>query len=198
MLYLGDKKAYEIYKGSTLIGQIYKGSTKVYDVNPYTKGKVIIEKSAGSYTGTLPRGVYKVALGGAKGNNISWAFEGAAWGASGGGGAFVEVIFFNPTARSITLKSGETGNSYLDLGGTRFLTANAGTNAAINNPGDGGTVSVNSGLDVLQTIKRQSGNNGSTAPYNIPSVATVSTYGNWGSTSNPSGGVRLEYIRYVR
>ena len=198
MLYLGDNKAFEIYKGSTLIGQIYKGDTKLYDVNPYTKNKELINASAKTYKQTLPRGVYKVALGGAKGNNISWAYEGAAWGASGGGGAFVEVVFFNPQKQELELVSTDSGNSYMKLGGVQMLTAEAGTNAAINIPGEGGTISVNSRLDVLQTIKKQSGNNGGTAPYNIPTVVTVSTYDEWGSTNNPSGGIRLEYIRYVR
>ena len=198
MLYLGEKKAFEIYKGSTLIGQVYKGSTKLYDVNPYDKNKELVNASPKTYKQTLPRGVYKVALGGAKGSNASWAFEGAAWGASGGGGAFVEVVFFNPQKQEIELVSADSGNSYMKLGGVQMLTAGAGTNAVINNPGKGGSVTVEPSLDVVQTIKKQSGNNGGTAPYNIPAVATVSTYGEWGSTNNQSGGLRLEYVRYVR
>ena len=198
MLYLGDKKAFEIYKDSTLIGRIYKGTTKVYDVNPYKKTEELVNASAKIYTQILPRGVYKVAIGGAKGNNISWAYEGAAWGASGGGGAFVEVTFFNPYEQELELVSADSGDSFMKLGGEQMITAGAGKNAQIAVAGTGGAVIINDKLDIISIQANLSGNNGGSALGTTPAVATVSSYDEWGSTNNSSGGIRLEYIRYVR
>lgn len=198
MLYLGDKKVYEIYKGSTLIGQIYKGSTKLYDVNPYRKKEELVNASPKTYKQTLPRGVYKVALGGAKGKGYFWAYEGVGWDATGGGGAFVEVTFFNPQKQELELVSADSGDSYMLIGGEQVITAGAGKDAGFNVAGAGGTVTISDKLDVISTQSNLSGNEGNIGAYSATPVASVSSYGEWGSSNNPAGGIRLEYIRYVR
>lgn len=198
MLYKGQKKIAEIYRGGKLIGKIYKGKTKLYDVNPYVKGQVLTEKSPDEYEVLLPRGVYKIAVGGAKGTNVSWAYAGAAWGASGGGGAFVEVMFFNPKRQTLTIKAPASGDAVVSLGGQEVIVARGGSNAAIASSGVGGGFEVSKSLDVVATIKTANGNNGGMAAYATPDVASVASYGNWGSSANAAGGARLEYIRYVR
>ena len=198
MLYKGQKKIAEIYRGGKLIGKIYKGKTKLYDVNPYVKGQVLTEKSPDEYEVLLPRGVYKIAVGGAKGTNVSWAYAGAAWGASGGGGAFVEVMFFNPKQQALVIKAPASGAAVVRLGGQEVIRAHGGSNAAIASSGVGGGFEVSKSLDVVATIKTANGNNGGMAAYATPNVASVASYGNWGSSANAAGGARLEYIRYVR
>lgn len=198
MLYKGRKKIAEVYRGGKLIGKIYKGKTKLYDVNPYVKGEVLTESSPDEYEVLLPRGVYKIAVGGAKGSDITWAYSGAAWGASGGGGAFVEVMFFNPKQQALVIKAPASGDAVVRLGGEVVITAHGGSNAGIGSVGTGGGFEVAKSLDVLATIKAVNGNNGGMAPYAVPDVASVSDYGNWGSSANAAGGARLEYIRYVR
>lgn len=198
MLYKGRKKIAEIYRGVRLIGKIYKGKTKLYDVNPYVKGEVLTENSPDEYEVLLPRGVYKIAVGGAKGTNVSWAYAGAAWGGSGGGGAFMEVMFFNPKQQTLTIKAPASGDAVVLLGGQEVIVAHGGSDAAIMSPGVGGGFEVAKDLDVLTTIKAVNGNNGGVAAYATPDVASVASYGNWGSSANTAGGARLEYIRYVR
>lgn len=198
MLYQNSRNIGEVYRGTKLIGKIYKGETKIYDVNPFVKNTVLHNASPSTYTLILPRGVYKIALGGAKGGNSASPAGGYYWGISGGGGAFVELTFFNPTKQEMVISAPSSGDAYMNLSGVRMITAGGGSNAVPTAAGSGGRVTVNELLDVLNTNKSVSGNNGSTAPYATPDVASVSTYGNWGSTANSSGGARLEYIRYVR
>lgn len=198
MIQQGNLLIKEVYRGDKLIGQIYRGSRKVYDVNRFPKGQVIVLKSPGEYRATLPRGVFQVALGGAQGSPASWAFGGAAWVASGGGGGFIELVFYNPTPREIVLASFSSGDSYMNLGGSRILTARAGSNAGFDYGGAGGGYTVGSGLDILQTIKTANGNSGRVNAWDEPYLASVSNYGNWGATANRAGGIRLQYLRYVR
>ncbi len=193
-----DRSQFGIYYGNQPIEKIYHGSQKVYQFQPYEPDEILTYASPDSYTINLPKGVYQIALGGAKGTNTSWAYGGYAWGASGGGGAFVEVTFYNPQTQVLEIVAGSSGNAYMNLGGLRMLTATAGTNASTDNAGKGGTVTINSALDITSVINNISGKNGGKAAGSTPSVATVSTYGNWGSTANPNGGARLQYLRVER
>ncbi len=190
-----DRSRFGIYYGNQPIEKIYHGSQKVYQFQPYEPDEILTYASPDSCTINLPKGVYQIALGGAKGTNTSWAYEGYAWVASGGGGAFVEITFYNPQTQVLEIVAGSSGNAYMNLGGIRMLTATAGTNASINNGGKGGTVTISERLEIINIIKSSSGNNGGIAPLSTPSVATVSSYGNWGSTANTNGGARLQYLR---
>lgn len=198
MLYRKQKKIAEIYRGGKLIGQVYKGKTKLYDVNPYAKGEVLVNASPVDFAVELPCGVYKLAAGGAKGADATWIYSGASWGASGGGGAFAEVVFFNPASQTMAIKVSASGDAVVNLGGQEVIVARGGSNAAIASSGVGGGFEVAKSLDVLATIKTANGNNGGMAAYATPDVASVASYGNWGSSANAAGGARLEYIRYVR
>lgn len=179
------------------VKEIYNGSELVYQYQTFTPGTVFIEAAnTGTKVYTLDKGVYKVALCGARGRDVTTVAGGYAWGNAGSGGGFVEVLFYVSEKTTVTLYSTSQGNgaSYMNFGSTRMITANGGADGA----GAAGTCSVSSSLDVIQTIKNVTGNKGGTALASTPNVATVSTYGNWGSTANSSGGVRLEYIRLKR
>lgn len=202
-IYFGNKKVKDVntngvYFGSTPCKQVYYGSQKVYQFESYTPSSEIIYSSPSSYSGTLPVGVYKVALCGAKGNSASWVYSGYPWSAQGGSGGFVELTFYNPKAQTIQITAGTSGNATMILNNNTVITARAGGNASVNAGGAGGTVTV-SGLDILSVQKQVQGNNGDTTFGSSPeSVASVSTYGDWGSSANPAGGARLEYIRHER
>ena len=198
MIQQGNLLIKEVYRGDKLIGQIYRGSRKVYDVNRFPKGQVLVLKSPGEYRTTLPRGVFQVAIGGSQGSPTSWVYNKVGWTASGGGGGFIELVFYNPRPREIVLASFSSGDAYMNLGGARILTARAGANASVNNGGTGGSYTVGSGLDILRTIKAANGNNGRVNLGGEPSLDSVSNYGNWGATANRAGGIRLQYLRYVR
>lgn len=179
------------------VKEIYNGSQLVYQYQKVAPGTVLLyAANTGTRTFTLEKGVYQVALCGARGKDVTTVAGGYAWGNAGSGGGFVEVVFYIPEKTTVTLYSTSQGNgaSYMNFGSTRMITANGGADGA----GAAGTCSVSSSLDVVQTIKNVTGNKGGTGLASTPSVATVSTYGNWGSTANSSGGVRLEYIRLNR
>ena len=188
---------YGVYFGSTPCKQVYYGSNLVYQFESYTPSSRLTYSSPNSYSSVLPVGVYKIALCGAKGNSTTWVYSGYPWGAQGGSGGFVELTFYNPKSQNIRINAGNSGNATMILGNNTVITARAGGNAVFNAAGTGGTVTV-SGLDILSVQKQVQGNNGGVAAYNPPDVASVSTYGNWGSSANPAGGARLEYIRYER
>ena len=198
VLYKDNKKIqdiaeYGIYYGNIPIKEVYKGSQLIYQYQPYEPSTVLIYGSnTGSETITLDIGYYKVALCGARGKDVTTVAGGYAWGNAGSGGGFVEVVFYISEKTTVTLYSTSQGNgaSYMDFDDTRMITANGGANGA----GAAGTCSVSDNLNVIQTIKNVTGNKGTTAVAATPSVATVSTYDNWGSTANSNGGVRLEYI----
>lgn len=201
-IYFGNKKVKDVntngvYFGSTPCKQVYYGSQKVYQFESYIPSSQITYSSPNNYSGVLPIGVYKIALCGAKGNSTTWAYSGYPWGAQGGSGGFVELTFYNPKTQNIQINAGSSGNATISLGNNTVITARCGGNAGINSGGAGGTVTV-SGLDILSVQRQVQGNNGGVAAYNPPNVASVSTYGDWGSSANPAGGARLEYIRHER
>lgn len=198
MLYRKQKKVAEVYRGGKLIGQVYKGKTKLYDVNPYAKGEVLVNASPADFAVELPRGVYKLAAGGAKGADTTWIYSGASWGASGGGGAFAEVVFFNSASQTMTIKVSASGGTVVTLGGDVVMTAHGGGNASVGNVGVGGTVEISDNLEVLEVVKAANGNGGGMAPYAVPDVASVSDYDNWGGSAHAAGGARLEYVRYKK
>lgn len=198
MINFGAKKIAEIFHGSTLIGKIYKGKTKVYEINPYEKHTVLATGTVGEYETVLPRGVYKIALCGALGKAFIWAASGIAWVSYGGGGGFVEVIFYNSKARHLKIVAASSGSSYMELDGVRMLTAGAGGNAGPSASGAGGKITIADELDIISIEHNTAGHSGAVYPQNTGSVSSVSIYDNWGSTKNPSGGARLEYIQYVR
>lgn len=188
---------YGVYFGSTPCKQVYYGSNLVYQFESYIPSSEITYSTPNSYSAVLPIGVYKIAVCGAKGNSVTWAYGGYPWGAQGGSGGFVELTFYNPKAQNIQINAGNSGNATISLGNNTVITARCGGNAGVNSGGAGGTVTV-SGLDILSIQRQVQGNNGGVAPYSPPDVASVSTYGSWGSSANPAGGARLEYIRYER
>lgn len=202
-LYLGSEKIRNrispgLYIESSKIIKAYLGSTLVYEYSPYDDDTQIYYAAPASYTATLKKGVYQIALG--AGQCGYWQSgvtprPPTVWYTTRGGGSFVELIFYNPVDQSIEVSAPNAASAYFNLGGVRMITCNAQTG----NSASGGTYSINtSGLDILQTIKASNGASGGTGPWSAPAVGSVSNYGNWGSSSNTNGGCRLVFKRLNR
>lgn len=202
-LYKGNTKVKErntngLYVGNIHILKAYVGSTLVYDWSPYDDDTLFYYNSPASYSGTLKRGVYQLALGSGQCGNWQSGITTSpptAWYTTRGGGSFVELIFYNPQDQLIEVSAPNAAAAYFNLGGTRMITCNAQTG----NSASGATYSINtSGLDILQIIKQSNGANGGTGPWSAPAVGSVSNYGNWGSTSNTNGGCKITFLRLNR
>lgn len=195
--HIHDKKNYGLYHNNKHIIQVYDNNQKVYQYQPYTPSEEIYLASPASFSTTLNIGVYQVALG--AGWCGTWQSgvtpnPPTVWYSSRGGGAFVELVFYNPIKQSLTLSAPNAANATMVLGGTTMITCNTQPN----NSTTGGTYNINSSLDVIQSIKTSNGNNGGNGPWDAPNVSSVSNYGNWGSTANSNGGARLVYLRYSK
>lgn len=95
---------------------------------------------------------------------------------------------------------------FFDLGGIRMITAGKGGNysgGSTGQPGDGGIISVNGALQIIQQRKAQNGNRGSRGSTGTSPTASVCSIYNWGqgswgyaSEANwVAGGTRLQYLR---
>lgn len=203
-IYKGNTQIDEIYHGNKLIAEVYKGKTLVYTMNPFEPGTQLSKLSPGDYKDILPKGVYRIALCGAGNNGTQWWAGSYGWGSSGGSGAFVELVFYNPKKQEIVIHAPDAanGDAYMNLGGERMITAGGGTAGGTNVGGKGGTYSFNPALDVLDVIKEANGNNGGVALSGSTGGApSVSNYDDWGrgdESGCKAGGELLIYVRYVR
>ena len=193
-----DRGSYGLRFNNSNIVKAYLNGSLVYEYSPYNNETQLYYAAPASYTATLKKGVYQIALG--AGQCGSWNSgvtprPPTAWYTSKGGGSFVELIFYNPSDKSIEVSAPNAASAYFNLGGVRMITCNAQTE----NSASGGTYSINtSGLDILQTIKASNGASGGTGPWSPGGVGSVSNYGNWGSSSNTNGGCRLVFKRLNR
>ena len=175
---------------------------------PFDPNQVLIEKTGpNTYSGILPAGIYDLIIAGGGGEGRSWNFGGVIFHNAGGSGAAWEGQFYNPTEQQITLYAGNVmEDSFLDLGGVRMITAGKGGNysgGSTGQPGDGGIISVNGALQIIQQRKAQNGNRGSRGSTGTNPTASVCSIYNWGqgswgyaSEANwVAGGVRLQYLR---
>lgn len=179
----------------------------IEESNPFEPEQVLINKT-GAYTFELdlPKGVYKVCVCGGGGSGTWWIAGSWGWGCAGGSGACVELIFFNPKKQKIILFAGgavgggsQAGQaSYMNLGGVRMITCNGGSGGPAGSGGAGGTYSINSQLQVLQTIVKNNGRGGSTGFSGNVSAPSVCPYNNWGrggEGNGDAGGIILTYLR---
>lgn len=202
-----DRSSYGIYKGSTPIKAIYKGSTLVYQYQPYDPSTVLVNTAGeATKTLTLQPGVYYVEVTGGGGrSSISTPSFPTSWFTCGGGsGASVYGEFYLPTARSVTLYvAPERGISYMNIAGTRIITANPGGSNYDNAPG--GTGSINTANIITNiSVTSHTGNAGK-ASFGAGGTAgaSVSPRG-WGKGGSPNnlnlvvggaGGIYLQYKR---
>ena len=193
-----DRGSYGLRFNNSNIVKAYLNGSLVYEYSPYNNETQLYYAAPASYSATLKKGVYQIALG--AGQCGSWNSgvtprPPTAWYTSKGGGSFVELIFYNPQDQAIEVSAPNAASAYFNLGGTRMITCNAQTG----NSASGGTYSINtSGLDILQTIKASNGASGGTGPWSPGGVGSVSNYDNWGSSSNTNGGCRLVFKRLNR
>lgn len=187
------KEVAEIYYGSRPIGEVYYGTTLVWASDPYEPQTTIVSLvNNQSRSLTIPKGVYQLYMAGGGGNTASNYFGGYWWTTNGAGaGAWEGLIYFPKDITINCYASGGAGTSYLDVGGTRFITCNAGGTAVSSSPG--GTVSVASvaGVEIVQTQVNATGSNGSTGS----AGRSASTQG-WGNANGGAGGFKLVYVRH--
>lgn len=217
-LYVGNQlirytKNSGILHGNQPIAKVYKGIQLVYEVLSYDYGETVYEgTNGGTFETTLGKGVYNLYLAGGGGNSAhgmihyggsSWV----PWSVGGGSGAAWEGQFYNPIKQSFKLYAGKVvESSYMELGGTRMITAGNGTSGAQTGQwmttGSGGSISVsstfNTNYKITETVSRNGngGGNGTTA-----GGTTVSTL-KWGEGNSittsgaiQSGGAKLVFVR---
>ena len=205
---IADTGKYGLYIGGQRIGKVYKGNRLVYQYHPYSPSQVIVYQT-GRYATSfeLPFGVYNVAICGGGGNGTFDGYiSGAMWSSSGSSGAAWEGQIYVSRRMNVNILAGEgLVTSYLDLGGSRFITAGAGGNGRAG----GGVISVNnvSGVEVLSTSVSANGVAGYQAPGATSPRLSSSTYG-WGASTGyntgipaghvQQGGIRLQFVRRYR
>lgn len=208
-IYFNSQQRKKISWNGKNVKQVWCNGKKYFQYESYNPDQVIISKTAGAYTFNqiLPKGVYRIALCGAGGSGQTWVYGSYGWGSNGGSGAFVEIEFENPKDQNVVIYAppgisgrGQSGqDAYVDLGGTRVITAGGGRAGGVNSGGGAGTYSI-TGINVTKTIKASNGNAGGTGfSGSAGGGQSVSNYDNWGygreSNSGP-GGVILTYLRY--
>ena len=203
-LYKGSTLIKKVYKGSTPIKKIYKGSTLIWQADPFEPGTNVFYKTGpGTYQTTLPQGVYDLIIAGGGGEGRNWNYLGVIFHNAGGSGATWEGVFYNPKDQPCKFYAGNVKeDSYFELGGVRLITAGRGLNEGEGR--GGGTITVNSNLQIVTQRKSSNGNTGVRGATGTSPTASVCSLNNWGQGSwceagdNPNwiaGGVRLQYLR---
>lgn len=208
-LYKNNTLIKKIYKGSTPIKKIYKGSTLIWQADPFEPSTDVFYKTGpATYSGTLPQGVYDLIIAGGGGEGNSWNVYGVVFHNAGGSGAVWEGVFYNPKDQPCKIYAGNVKeDSYLELGGVRMITAGKGGNfsgGTTGHPGDGGIITVNSALQIVEERKKSNGKTGARGTTGTAPTASVCSINNWGQGSwcqewkSPNwvaGGVKLVYLR---
>lgn len=213
--------AYKLYKGNTLIKKIYapfgnetiqikkvyKGSQLVWQGDPYDPGTVVFYKTGpATFETILGEGVYDLIIAGGGGNGYNWNVAGIIFHNAGGSGAAWEGSFYNPKEQSCKIYAGgKQEDSYFELGGVRMITAAKGGDhygGSTGQPGDGGIITVNSALQIVEERKKSNGlrgARGATGTANTKSVCSLNNWGqgSWGSdiANTIAGGAKLQYIQ---
>lgn len=211
-LYIGsnkikDRSSTGLYIDNSKIIKAYLGSELVYQFESYNPGTVLSTVTNGNtYSATLGPGVYQLHITGGGGGYANWGAGGYPWAAGGGSAATWEGTFYNPISQNITLYAGAAeADSYMNLGGTRMITAGRGGHAGVDSGGAAGTLTVGSTLNIVSTSKSTNGNRGPGTTFGWSQTGAASTSSNgWGggtvlqSGNVQYGGAKLWYIRYNR
>ena len=194
------------FNGSNIIKAYFNGSL-VYQYQSYAPSTLLTTiTNNNTYNVTLPIGVYQLHITGGGGGYANWGAGGYPWAAGGGSAATWEGTFYNPTSQNITLYAGAAeADSYMNLGGTRMITAGRGGHAGVDSGGAAGTLTVGSTLDIVSTSKSTNGNRGPGTTFGWSQTGAASTSSNgWGggtvlqSGNVQYGGAKLWYIRYSK
>lgn len=206
-LYKDSELIKKIFKGSESFKKIYKGSQLIWQADPFEPNTDVFYKTGpATYQTTLPQGVYDLIIAGGGGQGNNWNFGGIVYHNAGGSGAAWEGIFYNPKDQQCKFYAGDKEqDSYFDLGGVRLITAGKGGNYSGGStgwPGDGGIITVNSTLQIVEERKKSNGKTGARGATGTANTASVCSLNNWGQGSwgdDPvnkiAGGVRLQYLR---
>lgn len=213
-LYLGSEKVKDrtspgLYVSSSKILKAYLGSDLVYQFETYNPDTVLSTVTNGNtYSTTLGPGVYQLHITGGGGNYGAWAYGGYPWAAGGGSGATWEGIFYISTSMEFVMfGAGARAASYMNLGGVRMITANAGGGGGMGGGGGGGSISVAADFSsyVVSTSVSRNGNAGAGTTFGGSQTGGASTSSNkWGGGTVLQGGAvqyggaKLWYIRYNR
>lgn len=188
--------------GAANIKKVFKGSQLVWQGDPYDPGTVVFyETGQATFETILGEGVYDLIIAGGGGIGRDWNFGGVIFHNAGGSGAAWEGRFYNPTDQQCTIYAGgKQEDSYFELGGVRMITAGRGLNEGEGR--GGGTITVNSALDIVQQRLSSDGNTGARGATGTKNTASVCSINNWGQgawnddTANIiAGGAKLQYIQ---
>lgn len=206
-LFKGSTKIKKVFKGSAQVKKIYKGSQLLWQADPFEPNTDVFYKTGpATYQTTLPQGVYDLIIAGGGGQGNHWNFGGVIFHNAGGSSAVWEGSFYNPKVQACKFYAGDVEeDSYFELGGVRLITAGKGGNysgGSTGYPGDGGVISVNSALQIVEQRKSQNGTTGARGATGSANTASVCSLNNWGQGSwgddtvnKIAGGVRLKYLR---
>ena len=191
-----------VFYGDRKIKFVYFGNRLVYSYESYDPGSVIVALENGqNLSMELLPGVYQLKIAGGGGNNANWAYEGYAWGASGGSGASVEGTFYLDVKKNIYCHSGASvDSSYIDFESARGVTAGNGGSASFGSIGSGGVGSIGTGFENLSLVS-SNGNAGIMQP-GVDAIGGASVSSKkWGcgrivrSGEVQHGGIEIVYLR---
>lgn len=204
-----DRSSFGVYKGSQPIKQIYHGSDKVYQYESYNPNQQVVNVANGSTSiVTLKKGVYQLYITGGGGTGGSSYAASSVWYTNGGGSGSTWEGTFKLTEDTVieAFGCGKDADSYLNIGGTRMITAGGGrATTYLNYHPEGGTLTLASDWSfyVVTADKALNGNNGPDGIQVIPDGGTTTSSLKWGEGTTlhtegavQYGGVRIIYLRY--
>ena len=203
-VYKGSTEIKKLYVGNKQIKKVYKGSQLIWQADPYEPGSDVFYKTGpATFETILGEGVYDLIIAGGGGEGRQWNFGGIIFHNAGGSGAAWEGSFYNPKEQSCKIYAGAVQqDSYLELGGVRMITAGRGLNEGEGR--GGGTITVNSNLQIVTQRKSSNGNTGVRGAQGTRPTASVCSLNNWGqgswcySLDAPNwiaGGAKFKYLR---
>ena len=208
---VSENKNYGIYHNNKKIISVYSNNNLIYQYQSYKPNTEIITCINGQSANIeLPIGVYSLYLTGGGGTGgVHYAGSGYFFTTSGGSGSTWEGTFYISKNTSIEVYgSGNNGDSYLNVNGTRMITAGGGRETSyLNSHPEGGTLNISSEWSpyIISTQKSTNGNNGTTSVAAIPAGGTTTSSLKWGegdsvhtSGAVQYGGCKIIYLRYKK
>lgn len=196
LLHIDNSIIDNIHHGLDEIDKVYRDGELLWVREYYPPDTTLVSLvNNQSQSVTLKDGVYQLYMAGGGGNNSTNYFGGYWWNTPGAGaGAWEGLIYFPQEITVNCYASGGAGTSYMDVGGTRFITCNAGGTAVGTSYGGTAAVASVAGVEVVETQVSATGTNSST---NGSPGRSYSTKG-WGNANGGAGGLILQYVRRLK